>query len=472
MDDSYARGGVALAAPAPGGPGVAVTFDDLAVWPLRDEAGTAPESSTPGKPTPAVTPTPAPHAMTDPPPSPHAWPPSAPSRREFADDFRRDAGRWALIETDGGVTTRTDQALCASRSAEPDTLVWKPNDGAASRLPHRGRCHLVEGEPAGEMGIIFRQQDSANLSLCGQRLAHLPCSSRRRARWRDLVPWTQLETTLIVPGVTARLGVLAEGDAPTLLVDGGSSRRWKTTALARPAGAGGRHLRQRPAVASFDNVDIWILTDIVAPSPDRRAAADACRRYRGSAGRSAGNAAHRQRFLCRGHEAVAAGRHSGRQRADQRDAGRDGERAHSAFIYRTGAPTTFWSRSMHGWMTARRPAATASPSAWRTVRTTISCWTMQACRAVALRRRRADRADPLQQRAGHENGARSQPAGRAGAGRRAHAAARRRGHRHRRRRHPRQRATWRWWPAPSTPRRSSPTLTTSTNGGCRASAQR
>jgi len=75
-----------------------------------------------------------------------------------------------------------------------------------------------------------------------------------------------LETTLIVPGVTARLGVLAEGDALTLLVDGEivaqvADDSFGRGRLALAAGT----FDAAPAVASFDNVDIWILTDIVAP---------------------------------------------------------------------------------------------------------------------------------------------------------------------------------------------------------------
>ena len=267
-DDSYAAGGVALAASAPGGPGVAVAFDDLAVWPLRDEAGTVPESSTPGKPTPAVTPTPAPHAMTDPAAVAARLAAIRAEPREFADDFRRDAGRWALIETDGGVTTRTDQALRIEVS-EPDTLVWSSNDGARpADFLIEADATLVEGEPAGEMGIIFRQQDSANFYLFAVNgYGAFALLQQEAGEWRDLVPWTQLETTLIVPGVTARLGVLAEGDALTLLVDGEIVAQVEDDSFGRGrlALAAGT-FDSAPAVASFDNVDIWILTDIVAPS--------------------------------------------------------------------------------------------------------------------------------------------------------------------------------------------------------------
>ncbi len=266
-DDSYAAGGLALAASAPGGPGVAVAFDDLAVWSLRDDAGAAPESSTLDKPTPAATPSPVLNAAPDGTDVSTRLDAVRAEPREFADDFRRDNGRWALVDSEGGAVTRTNLALRIEVS-EPETLVWSANDGAwPADFLIEADAMLVDGDPASEVGIIFRQQDNANFYLFAVNgYGAFALSKQEAGEWSELVPWTQLETTLIVPGVTTRLGVLAEGDALTLLVDGAivaqvADDSFERGRLALAAGT----FDSAPAVAAFDNVDIWIITATVAP---------------------------------------------------------------------------------------------------------------------------------------------------------------------------------------------------------------
>jgi hypothetical protein len=266
-------GGIGLLAGAYEDEGVQIAFDNFKVWDLQNLFVLEPG--------PTVTPTPATITAAEPDPSLTAWieemRSSTPAWRE---EFRRDNNTWEVDESD--TSQRFYHRGAYHVRAESDNLVtWGgPLDGQAfGDFFVEVEAELIGGPAYSEQGLLFRQVDDSNFYYftVGNE-GYYALKKLIDGVWETVIDWQPSE--LITSGEDAYniLGVLAEGDQITLVVNDNllATVEDATFASGRVALSVGTFEEGGVEVA-FDNLVLWErtaptpATPAPTPTPTRRA---------------------------------------------------------------------------------------------------------------------------------------------------------------------------------------------------------
>jgi hypothetical protein len=252
--DPFASGEIALAAAANGDEDIAVVFDNFVLW--ADDAVLAEEGE------PEVEPTPAPTAEL-----PDLSGRLADMRAlapDFSDDFRRAGDAWGLSEDENATIALVDRALEIRVDAQ-NWLSWSMAQAIEAPLPQRYffefDSELLEGSDDAIYGVIFNYADGDNFyryTVSAQGTFSL--LRKLEGEWETLVDWTAADTLETGAGAHNHLGLLVEDGQITLLANDLVLAQVEDDALqggqiALTAGT----YAEGGTVATFDNVDYWVL---------------------------------------------------------------------------------------------------------------------------------------------------------------------------------------------------------------------
>ncbi len=208
QDDSYAQGGIGVAAGVFEDADVLVAFDDLRVWGVGD----APVAI--GTPEPAQ-PTATPIAVADLLATVHDQEPA------FSDEFRRDDDSWSTATDDNVQVSYLNRALHIQVNAEEQlgaSFNQQLDDLALSDFLLEAEVEFIDSDTNraadGEAGLLFRYVDEQNYYLFALgKQGTYALWKRTEGVWTKLVDWTEsaaIDTSSDL-GTINRLGGVGPG---------------------------------------------------------------------------------------------------------------------------------------------------------------------------------------------------------------------------------------------------------------------
>lgn len=245
-DEAPFTGAVGLMAGTFDEPGVQIAFDNFNLWPVA-AAGPEPETT----PAPPVTPEPvAVSARLDEIRSAEPF---------YTDTFRRNTGIW----TDPGY----DDVTFSFAGGAYRITVDAPNITPSSTGDIAVDDFLLEVDaaqrsgPTGQYGVVFRQVDETNFYLYAVTPTGLYSLWKMvEGEWQALIGWTESVAISQGEGDANRLGVLAEGDSITLLVNGQAIDHFEDGSFASGQIGLAAGAFDEPGVeVEFDNLAVWAL---------------------------------------------------------------------------------------------------------------------------------------------------------------------------------------------------------------------
>ena len=248
-DDAFGSGAVALAVGTFAEGDVTVVFDNVDLWVLQ--TGDLPQN------------------LTVPDGSPEEVDVSAELEEirandaDYAHEFRRDDGEWALVDEDD-VTQSFRSRTLHIRLDRTDWVSWAINNqlDAGSFLAEVDLAH-VEGPENAESGLIFRFVDEDNFYFFAVSAnGYFSLFKREDAGWVTLVDWTESEALNSGPGTLNRIGVLARDETITLLVNSRGVAQVDDRSLDSGAiGLAAGTFQEAGLEVSFDNFALWDLDE-------------------------------------------------------------------------------------------------------------------------------------------------------------------------------------------------------------------
>ena len=186
--------------------------------------------------------------------------------------FRADEGDWELYAAED-YALRYDGGSYRVDVPDPDQFVWGIHQGfAAGDFYAEVDAYTVAGPENNQVGFVFRHADTDNfyvfaISADGQyELLRFAGGA-----WAELVTRAPSDAVNAGAGAVNRLGVLAEGSAITLLINGAVVGRVEDAGL--PSGAVGLAagaFAEGGVYAAFDDLRLWPLGeagDVPTPEP-------------------------------------------------------------------------------------------------------------------------------------------------------------------------------------------------------------
>jgi len=190
----------------------------------------------------------------------------------YTDDFRRADDRWPTIEDEDGAIAFANRGL-NFRIDTPHYARWTANQEIANLNPGDVLAEVEVTHAAGAFdatyGLLVRFVDNDNYYYFGVSRAGTYSFWRALAgEWTKLVDWTATAAIDSEEGATNRLGVLAQGDRFLLLVN--DTPLAEVTDGAFAAGGVGLYAgayAEAGLDVTFDNLDVWILSEGEADLP-------------------------------------------------------------------------------------------------------------------------------------------------------------------------------------------------------------
>jgi hypothetical protein len=290
--------GLAIAAATFAEAGLEIAFEDFTYWPLGAAAAalpaldatadTAPAAAGDGdNPAPAGADSgsgdaaPLPPSLPDPALALALVAPIRGTTPTLSDDFRRPSDRWPAVIYDEGRISFARRGL-NFRITAPDYALWTAGEEITALRP---ADVLVEsdvlrsrGAENDTYGLLVRYVDNENFYYFGISGGGTFSFWRVVAgEWTALVDWTAAAAIQTADEEVNRLGVLAQGDRFLLLIDDTPVADLRDATFA--AGSAGFYAgtyQQDDLDVTFDNLDLWVLTEGAAALPvDARAMAAA-----------------------------------------------------------------------------------------------------------------------------------------------------------------------------------------------------
>ncbi|RIK43370.1 MAG: hypothetical protein DCC55_05795, partial [Chloroflexi bacterium] len=188
------------------------------------------------------------------------------------DHFRQDEGRWNL-ESDADMARFYQASTLHVNIFAPQTVGWSVAEITAGDFYLEVDAFHVGGPLDNEYGVLFRYVDAENFYRFGaSHDGYYSLQMMADGEWVDLVEWTESEPLNTGEGAGNTLGVWAEGDQITILLNGEAlatvtDSTFSTGRIALMAGTfddGGVEI-------AFDDLFLWALS---APSPPEPTAED------------------------------------------------------------------------------------------------------------------------------------------------------------------------------------------------------
>lgn len=244
-DDAIPMGGVGLAAYTFESGVMEVAFDDLAIWQL----GTAPASQSPSAADPMAARLVAIRSQEP----------------LYSQDFSLDDGSWPT-GADDRVSASVVEGAYHMAVTTPQLLAWN-NDGYLSTLDlddflAEVDVRVVHPIPSSGYGLVFRARETSRLYafwLSDDRYELIRMDGSGQ-RWTWLQPLTPSTAIRLEEGAVNRLGVLAEGDTITLLINDTVVFQTQDDTLA--TGRVGLAVSTNDVAGievAFDNLTVWPL---------------------------------------------------------------------------------------------------------------------------------------------------------------------------------------------------------------------
>ncbi|MBX3013292.1 MAG: hypothetical protein KF832_17365 [Caldilineaceae bacterium] len=259
-DSTYTTGGIGLAVGASSGNSAEARFDDVALWEVA------------ATPTPALTVTPAVTATGL---DAEALATQLDAIRAvdplYYDEFRRDDGSWDVVEEDDYAFFYNQRMF--QMEVLPDNLYTYSINRATTDLDLTD--YLVEVDtqaitlPAdGQYSLLFRYVDDDNFYAFTIRHDEYALLIQENGEWDALIEFTTTDALDTTEEAVNRLGVLAAGSSITLFVnDVPLAQVEDATFSGGGIGLVAATYQESDLAVAFDNVELWAVTTVDAPTP-------------------------------------------------------------------------------------------------------------------------------------------------------------------------------------------------------------
>lgn len=266
------EGKLALAAGAYDEPGVNISFDNFAVWlldgdsggprigrpvrvPQRPEATETPEpeeNPEAATPEPTATPQPEESALSDRLEAIRAEVPI------YTDDFSQESAGWSPNLFDGATYGVEDGEMLID-IAIPNALGWTLSNQQLDNFYLEVDTTHLAGPVAVEHGVLFRYVDPQNFYfLAISATGEFSLWRLQENEWQVIQDWTYTPAILAESGLPNTIGLLAEGEQMTILVN--DEVVLETRDDTFPTGAIGLALgtfAEGGVTVAFDNLTLW-----------------------------------------------------------------------------------------------------------------------------------------------------------------------------------------------------------------------
>jgi hypothetical protein len=246
-DADLGEGSIGLTAIAYAEPDVNVAFDNFRLWELSNSTGQRGDEAELAAATARVAEVAAQEAA-------------------FSDDFQADQGTWDLPALDNASFFYNEDALhveisnenwfanAALMTDEETPTVWEDFYAEVD-------VSFVQQPSATAAGLLFRHQDSDDFYLFAiDPTGFYKMQKRIDMEWEWITPWTESDRIDTAEGAVNRVGVLAEGDAFSLTINGDVVEIVEDADLdAGSISVMAEVGEEPPAEATFDNFSLWSL---------------------------------------------------------------------------------------------------------------------------------------------------------------------------------------------------------------------
>lgn len=244
-DDAVIQGHIGFAVGTGEHPIQKVLFDNLDFWQLRAAQITYPSPA----------PTPATIAIE----------PDLATIRDVApplsEDFRQDNGQWTVTADESKTYSYNDRTF-RIEVHQPNTFTWSQSaqTESANMLVETDVTYFSGPEEA-EFGLLFRYVDQHNFyAYIISSLGTYSLWKQVDGTWEQLLPWTASEAIVTGTEATNRIGVLADGNEITLVVnDVGVAQTIDNTFSHGQVGIAVGSTAETGPIVLFDNLDLWPL---------------------------------------------------------------------------------------------------------------------------------------------------------------------------------------------------------------------
>ena len=272
-DDSFAEGGIALAAGTLDEFEVDIAFDNFALWPV--DVGQQPDQPIIGIPGRRVPDAPTPQLEDEPLSVEERVAAIRSSDPVFSEDFSAGSGDWDSASTEETIYDFADETFYL-RVLPVDWVSYSQTDNVyADFLVEVDATHSV-GPLAVEYGLYFRNVDGNNYYYFGiSANGQFNLWKRIDGEWLELIAWTASDALETGEGAYNRIGVLADGPILTLLANDVVLAEVEDDSLAGGAiGVFVRTYDEEDIEIAFDNFDVWELTPSSSDEPSPPAIED------------------------------------------------------------------------------------------------------------------------------------------------------------------------------------------------------
>jgi hypothetical protein len=181
---------------------------------------------------------------------------------DIEDDFSSDSGLWDTpFEGTTSVYYRSSELRIAVE--EENTLAWSMLDTEVENFYVEVDVIQREGSLDNQFGFLFRFDETGNYYLfAASNDGYYSLQLYNEGEWTPILDWEESDAIEVGEGTVNTLGLLAEGDSLTLLindfiVDEASDDTLAGTGLALNAGV----FDEPPIELGFDNLRLWNLAE-------------------------------------------------------------------------------------------------------------------------------------------------------------------------------------------------------------------
>jgi hypothetical protein len=245
---------------------------DEAAEGVTQEQGTESTGATMPEDEPLVATTPEPLPLPDPELLQTLVEPVRGNVQDLSDDFRRADERWPTVENNQGSISFARRGL-NFQIQSPDYALWTAGEDVAALAPADALVEVDVTRNRGAVndtyGLLVRFVDNDNFYYFGISGAGTYSFWRVVAdEWSPLAEWTAVDAIDVTDDATNRLGVLAQGDRFLLMVnDILVADVTDATFAAGGAGLYAGTYEYGDLDVTFDNLDVWVLTQGEAAVP-------------------------------------------------------------------------------------------------------------------------------------------------------------------------------------------------------------
>lgn len=257
-DSAFSEGTLGLVVGTFDNGGVEIAFDGVYIWDLETTPSVLPPVERPTTPVEPDAPEPEPESDYD---AEARLSEILATPSTFHDDFRRNTGVWEVVD-EGDYTFTYRQRAMLGTLDRTEWIAWSVLDLNLTDYYFEIDATQLADIEDGSYGLVFRLQDSDHFYQFSVSIyGNYSIWKSRGGEWDELVGWTEAEAINTGVDATNRVGVLADGDHLTLVVNG----EILTTItddefLDGPVGIALETFEEPGNEVIFDNAELWDLS--------------------------------------------------------------------------------------------------------------------------------------------------------------------------------------------------------------------